>query len=394
MSYWLISAFLSGWAAGASIFINLLLALQLSVAEYGAWVRLTALLPLASALIAPLALTCNRVSPEFNKQAKQAARSLMVLALGAAVVAQGAVLTKICLPRIDYIAGIALWIASFSKVALDGLLLSPRIVEIGISDKIARSIVPTSALLILLLFRPTTVSMVCICLAGATGLACLASAHWLGKHLDETRVKMVDMSRLYFKELPSAYLSLVSLGVFSIPLFLFSKAAEHSAAAALGIALTVVQGAVAFATLILSRHSLALTQAIMLKERHETLKIHPFIVVSILCSALSALLISGYGIYRALPNWGSLAAATSALVLIEITQGTVTAILLRIGDRRVIASATVSAMLNTALASILAGPIELIWALTGVQLVSFLFPGVWRLKVLLVYYKFDFKKLF
>lgn len=382
MKYWLISLALSGWAAGASVFINLLLAFQLPVAEYGVWVKVTALLPMVSTLMAPLVLMCSRVTSEHATQAHQAERILVLSATSAGILALGLVAAG-AMFQVVHVAGLALWLVSVCKVALDGLVWSPNILRLGMADKIARSLPPTAVLVSLLVFQPTTTIFACLCMAGATGLCALVIMRWLASHLSQVSVSPVQVIRLYWKELPSAYLSLVSLGVFSVPLFIFSTKDDLGAAASLGISLTVVQGASAFATIILSQHLLSVARGLTPSEESCVIKIGTPAAIAFMSCVVATLLVGSYGLYRSIPGWPALAMATGCLVLVETSQGMITGILLRLGDRKVIASATASAILNISLGFTLVDPVELIWSIACVQLLSFLLPGIWRVNTLI-----------
>ncbi len=378
MKRWILAMALSGWAAGASVFINLLLAFQLPVVEYGLWVKLTALLPLVSALMAPMVLMCSRVTPEHATQARQAEHILVLAATSAGILALGLVVMDGML-QVAYLAAIALWVVSICKVALDGLLWSPSILRLGMADKIARSMSPTAVLVGLMVFRPTTTMSACLCIAAATGLCALGTMRWFSRQLNRESISLAQAIRLYMQELPSAYLSLVSLGVYSIPLFVFSTKTDHSAAALLGISLTLVQGASAFATIILSQRLLSVASVLTLGKVRSVMKIGAPIAISLMCCLLALVLIGSYGIYRSIPSWPTLALATGCLVLVETSQGMMTNVLLRLGKRKVIVSATVSAIFNVLLGVTLVDPIPFICAISCVQFVAFLLPGVWQI---------------
>jgi len=369
---------LSGWAAGASVLINLLLAFQLPVVEYGLWVKLTALLPLVSALMAPMVLMCSRVTPEHATQARQAENILVLSATYAGMLALGLVVMDGIL-QVSYLAVIALWVVSICKVALDGLLWSPSILRLGMADKIARSMSPTVVLVGLLLLRPDTTMVACLCIAAATGLCALGTMRWFSRQLNRESISLAQAIRLYLQELPSAYLSLVSLGVYSIPLFVFSTKTDHSAAALLGISLTVVQGASAFATIILSQHLLSVASVLTHSKDSRVMKIGAPISISLMCCLLAPIFIGSYGIYRSIPSWPALALVTGCLVLVETSQGMMTNVLLRLGKRKVIVSATVSAIFNVLLGITLANPVRLIFAIACVQFFTFLLPGLWQI---------------
>lgn len=382
MRRWIISTVLSGWTAGASVLTNILLAFQLPVVEYGVWVKLTALLPLVSSLMAPVVLMCSRVTPEYAIQARQAERILVLSAMSAGILALGLVLMD-GMVQVSALAAVALWVVSICKVALDGLLWSPNVVRLGMADKIARSLPPTVVLIGLLVFRPTTTMFACLCIAAATGLCALGIMRWLSRQLNRENVSLAQAVRLYLQELPSAYLSLVSLGVYSIPLFVFSTKTDHSAAALLGISLTVVQGASAFATIILSQHLLSMASALAPSKDPCEMKIGAPIAISLMCCFLASVLIGSYGNYRSISSWPNLALATGCLVLVETSQGMVTNVLLRLGKRKVIVSATISAVFNVLLGFTMVDPIGLIFAIVGVQFFAFLLPGVWQINELL-----------
>lgn len=369
---------LSGWAAGASVFMNLLLAFQLPLVEYGLWIKLTALLPLVSSLMAPMVMMCSRVTPEHVRQARQAEHILVLTAMYAGILALGLVVTDWML-EVSYLAAIALWVVSICKVALDGLLWSPSIIRLGMADKIARSMAPTAVLVGLLLLRPTTTMLACLCITTATALCSLGIMRWFSRQLNLESIDLAQAIRLYRQELPSAYLSLVSLGVYSIPLFIFSTNTHHSATALLGISLTVVQGASAFATIVLSHHLLSVASALTPSKDGGVMKIGAPIAISLMCCLLAPILIGSYGIYRSIPSWPSLALATGCLVLVETSQGVMTSVLLRLGKRKVIVSATLSAIFNVLLAAAMVDPIRLIYAIACVQLFVFLLPGVWQI---------------
>ncbi len=378
MKRWIISMALSGWAAGASVLINLLLAFQLPVVEYGLWVKLTALLPLVPALMSPIVLMCTRVTPEHATQARQAEHILVVSAASAGMIALGLVVMHGIL-QVGYLAAITLWVVSICKVALDGLLWSPSILRLGMADKVARSMSPTVVLVGLLMFRPTTTVFACLCIATATGLCALGTMRWFSRQLNQESISLAQAIRLYLQELPSAYLSLVSLGVYSIPLFVFSNKTDHSAAALLGISLTVVQGASAFATIVLSQHLLSVASVLTQRKDPCVMKIGEPIAISLMCCLLAPILIGSYGIYRSIPSWSALALATGCLVFVETSQGIVTNVLVRLDTRKVIVSATVSAILNILLGITLVNPIQLIYAIACVQFCVFLLPGVWQI---------------
>jgi hypothetical protein len=378
MKRWIIFIALSGWAASASVFINLFLAFQLPVVEYGLWVKLTALLPLVSALMAPIVLMCSRVTPDHATQARQAEHILVLAATIAGILALGLVVMDGMLQD-AYLAAFALWVVSICKVCVDGLLWSPSILRLGMADKIARSMSPTVVLVGLLVFRPNTAMFACLCIAAATGLCALSTMRCFSRHVNRESISLDQAIRLYLQELPSAYLSLVSLGIYSIPLFVFSTKTDHSATALLGISLTVVQGASAFATIILSQHLLSVASVLTPGKERSAMKIGPPIAISLMCCFLAPVVIGSYGIYHSIPIWPMLALATGFLVLVETSQGMMTTVLLRLGKRKVIVSATVSAIFNILLGVTLVHPIQLICAIAGVQFFAFLLPGIWQI---------------
>ena len=381
MNRWVISTVLSGWSAGASVFINTFLAFQLTVVEYGVWVKLTALLPLVSALMAPMVLMCSRVNSEYSIQARVAERILVMSSTVASILA-------LCLVSIDLmfqfgtLYAFALWVVTVCKVSLDGLLCSPNIIRLGMADKIARSVFPTIVLLALLVFRPTSAKLACLCIAAATGFCALGTMRWFSRQLNRERVSLTASVRLYLQELPSTYLSLVSLGVYSIPLFIFSTKNDQSAAALLGVTLTVVQGSASFANIILSQHMLSVATALTPNKHPCVMRISAPLGVIIMCCFFAPVLIGGYGYHRSISCWPTLAFATTCLVVVETSQGIMTNVLLRLGKRKVILSATVSAVLNIILVVALADPINLILSIACVQFLAFLLPGVWQISLL------------
>jgi hypothetical protein len=369
---------LSGWAAMASIVINLILAFQLSLTEYGIWVKHTALLPLVSVVLAPLILMCSRVNPEQEKQSRQARRILVLIALCSGIMAIVFSFST-STAELTLKLGISLWLAAFCKSALDGVIWSPEIVHHGMLDKSARSVTPSFVLFAFLVFQPSTAANAIAYMTGTTGLCSLVVITWIGRYLHFSSINSREILLIYFKELPSVYLTLMSLGVFSLPLFIFSHKSGSEYAAVLGVSLLVVQGASTFSTILLGKQQLMLAQMLSGLGLVHKIKIGAPTATVFICFFLVLFLVGGYALYKNISFWLMLAVATGILVLVESSQGLITGLLLRLGDRMILLSATVSAIINTTLSFTLSDPISLIWLMAFVQFFSFLLPGLVRI---------------
>lgn len=381
MKYWLISGILSTWAATSSIFLNTALAFQLPLTDYGQWVRWTALLPLLSGLLAPLVLYCSRVGSNSYCSVDEATSFLMNVAIAIGILVIFLMLIGLFLgPMLSLTSGILIWLSNLLRICIDGVLLSPKIIKLGLYEKIAKALIPTTSLLAVLLISPRDFSRAGFAIAAGITIAGSIILLWLRKKSERKCLHLSRIGRLYKKEFPSAYLSFVSSGIFSIPLFLFSKFHNESMAGILGIVITVLSGASAFSSIFLSKPIYSVADFLQKGGNFKEIKLFPFISTSIASSFGCFILISFFLRYKGIADPFVYGLVASLLVLIEVAQSFITVVFMRLGDRKIILSATGSAFVNIPLSILVANPVYLILGFTITQCIFFLVPGIVRLK--------------
>lgn len=380
MKYWLLSSILSVWAASSSIFLNAALAFQLPLVEYGEWVRWTSLLPLLSGFLAPLVLYCSRVESSSYQSVDIVTSFLADLAAATVVlVVLFALIGSMADLGLSVIAGGLIWLSNLSRVCIDGILLSPQIIRLGLAEKIARIVIPTISLIALILINPRHFVSAGFCISMGIIIAVLLILSWLKRKNKRKRFNFATISNLYIKELPSAYLSFVSTGVFSVPLYLYAKYNSHTSAGIMGVVIVIVTGSSAFSSMFLSRPICDAAEFFHKNESLSGVKLYPFIATSIFSSLGSFILVAIFFAYKEVNAPYIYALVTSFLVFIELTQSFITIIFIRLGYRNIILSATGSAIANISLSILISNPIYLILGFAVSQFLFFLIPGTIRL---------------
>lgn len=375
----LISIFLSGWAASASVFINLLLVYILPQVEYASWIQLTSLLPFLLILLAPIMILSSRVGSVHLTASRQAVYLLVVIIIGSGFLILVLAIIGFLSEHTLFLSGVCLWLSVACKAALDGIMWTPNIVNHGLIDKFARIFIPTTVLIGLIIFQPQMVTHTAILISVVSCIGALFILRSLKCRLNLVAINMKQFIFLYLNEFPSLCLSFFSIGVFSIPLYIFSIRNDSITVASLGVILTIVQGASAFSTILLSQQQLKFAQVIESLNSVALLRVRTYIFISFLCCVAAVALISGYGIYHSLLNWMSLAISGFFLVLIETSQSQITNLRIRLGDKLLLMSAATSAIFNISFSFVLSDVVTLVLSMAIVQLLTFLIPGFLRL---------------
>jgi hypothetical protein len=171
----------------------------------------------------------------------------------------------------------------------------------------------------------------------------------------------------------------VSAGIFSVPLYLFAKYNDQKLAGIVGVVVTVVSGASAFSSMLLSRPIFLAAEFFQRNGNIKGVGIFPFVTASIFSCIGSFILISIFFTYKGIESPLYYGAVTGFLVLIELLQSFMTMIFIRLGYRHIIFSAMSSAIVNIALSMFFENPIYLILAWSMSQFIFFFLPGLWKL---------------
>jgi hypothetical protein len=372
----LLNFIISGTVVAISIVSNYIIALRLPSYEYSQFLSATALLPLASAVLSPLILSAGQVATSVRLRSRAAQTALLNLAAIAGLVS--VFLLLLGNPNQSPFLIAALWTAAAGKASLDGVLASPKIVCLSPQDKIIRCLPPALTLLFVLQCDLSNRAGAIIALATAMGLGCLVGVIWAHRKLDTVTLKLDLIVKIYIKERSAIYLSLLSAGVFALPLFLFSSFNKNEEGISLGFVFLVLSGLVAFSTLALNRQMVMVASNITRKKNKYLVSLGEPATFATFCAISAIFAVAFLAHSKSVSNWGVVSISAGLLVSVEVIQGIITGILLRIGDRFVIRSAALAASANTVAALYFTSASQFVLFISIMQFVSFAIPGFIR----------------
>lgn len=378
MNRTLLNFIFSGAVVAISIASNYIIALRLPVYEYSQFVNATALLPLASAVLSPFILSAGQVATSVRLRSRAAQTALLNLAAIAGLVS--VLLLLLGNPNQAPFLIAALWTAAAGKASLDGVLSSPKIVCLSPQDKIIRCLAPAMTLLFVLQCDLSNRAGAIIALATAMGLGCLVGVIWAHRKLDTVTLNLDLIVKIYIKERSAIYLSVLSAGVFALPLFLFSSLNKNEEGISLGFVFLVLSGLVAFSTLALNRQMVTAASNITRKKNKYLISLGEPTIFATFCaiSAISGVAFLAHS--KSVNNWVVVSIAAGLLVTVELIQGIITGILLRIGDRFVVRSAALAASANTLAAFYFTNAAQFVVFISFIQFSFYAIPGFIRLR--------------
>lgn len=371
---------LSAWAALAALSTNIALAASLSVSDYASWIRTTSLLGVISTSLSPLLIVAARVDDEGAAVASELRPWFRSVANRAAVV--GFALGTMCL--VDFVspmvATLSIWAGSIARSALDGLLVDPALIVATNRDKFIRAAIPTIATVAILTSHSLNF-LHALALVGTTTSAGCFMAVWALQSSSEPELpRPGKLLAIYLREGYSLLLSVASLGVFAVPLYIAAIRLDRSAVAAVGIGIFVSQGGASFVNLALNR---IVNHVAASKDRKEDSRFvaqtaQLFAAVSVSCAFGGSLVCYGYAKNKGLEPPLALSLTVGLLTVVECFQSLVTSSLLRRGDRHVLWSACAASVVNISTAFIAKSALGLLLAISASQSLCFLIPGLLR----------------
>lgn len=361
----------------AAFCVNYALAILLSKEEYAAFVHNTALLPLITASIAPIALCVNRVDGKGIITTSEASTTLLAVAVTAVVTSAIALAGATSLPALHTIG---LWLVMGAKFSIDAILLSASVLRYHPTDKLIRLVSPVLFIACVFCFGDMVKSdpIFYFAVSNLVGVCCILN--WLKGKVDWKLASLDRIWASFYSDKWTVGFQLISLGVFALPTFVFVGRSDPEDGAALGLALLSLNGICAFAALVFSHPILLYAQNGTFRpshRRHQSAPLFSYILSCGVAAAISTVyLLKIKGIDGAIP----IGFAVLVLAITEISQGVMTAILIRWNVKSLLWSAIASSISNIIFALQSDNAFNLILGFLFSQFVFFLLPNYGRLR--------------
>ena len=365
---------LSGASVSLSILNNLIIAWVLSSFEFNKWIACTSLLPIISIAVSPFASSALRHDPTDSRRKRVAITSLIVLNVVFISLAAIGATVGVAVLRIDFFGHIILWLAMTSKVSLDSVLLVPEIFGDAVSEKIWRLACPMIIFISLVGLKPNTFFDITIVNSVATVVCSLAFILIKGRWF-WTDVRFLEIFYLYCERWKYVVIATVSLGVFSVPVYLYSLRGVENSIAFLGVTMNLLNGAVAFITLV---HSRAIPRLLedLLTARTTIYRVSLGIIGWSALSALGTLMVMLIFLNLKKLQYSFVSILLgSLLVFVETYQVVITSILLRAGSTSMLKSAFLSASVNISISLFVSDINVIIISLMVSQILAYVVPG-------------------